>query len=393
MLAGSENPDPGRQTLSAELFTRENIDTLVWPATPDGDYARRCLLPLIVDGPQKYIRNVHNTQVMVVRLGETLLPLTITDFHPDNTYTCSPYSHYISYGGYEEIRHLHNPMLEALIKSALRPLAWYFRTSAFDRVVYVNNWLLSTNLYPVLSAAQLQALAERLPGWFPDRAIVFRSLDRFRNAHVLDTLVQLGYASVLSRQVWYQDPQQAQHRKQFKVDRSAQRRSAYESVDGRDCTDVELARMLELYGRLYLDKYSYYNPQFSLEFLKMARDQEWLTLRGLRNQNGRIDGVMGFFTRSGLMTQPLFGYDTSQPAAAKLYQILSLMTLQEGLARGLIVHASAGVGKFKKLRGGEPFIEYSAVYTRHLPTARRLPWKIIQAISCLLIPVFQKNEF
>jgi hypothetical protein len=83
--------------MQPKLFTRENIHTLQFPSTDDGDYARRYLIPLI-DDPQKYIRNVHNTQLMAVKVGETIIPITVTDFHPQNTYTVSPYSHYVSYG-------------------------------------------------------------------------------------------------------------------------------------------------------------------------------------------------------------------------------------------------------------------------------------------------------
>ena len=81
------------------LFTKENIHTLQFPSTADGDYARHCLIPMMMDDPQKYIRNVYNTQLMAVKIDDVILPITLTDFHPQNTYTVSPYSHYVSYGG------------------------------------------------------------------------------------------------------------------------------------------------------------------------------------------------------------------------------------------------------------------------------------------------------
>ncbi|MBV9790126.1 MAG: GNAT family N-acetyltransferase, partial [Chloroflexi bacterium] len=37
------------------LYDRETIDQVPWPATPDGDYARRVLDPLVRHGPQRYI--------------------------------------------------------------------------------------------------------------------------------------------------------------------------------------------------------------------------------------------------------------------------------------------------------------------------------------------------
>jgi hypothetical protein len=74
---------------------------------------------LIIEDSQKYIRNVHNTQLMVVKVGETAIPISVTDFHPENTYTVSPYSHYVSYGGLEEVKHLDNPLAEAAREALL----------------------------------------------------------------------------------------------------------------------------------------------------------------------------------------------------------------------------------------------------------------------------------
>lgn len=374
------------------FYTSESASQIVWPETADGDYARRYLLPFLTDGPQVYMRNVHNTELLVAQAGETVLPLTVTDFHPDNSYTCSPYSHYISYGGYGEVKELGNPAAEWLIRAALHPVAWYFRRAGLDRVVYVNNWLLSTNLYPGLDEATIRALAQALPARFPDRTVIFRSVDERANPRLLQTLAGEDYRMVLSRQVWYMQPEEAQRTRQVKEDSRVLRHHPYTVVDGKALTDDELERCLELYNLLYLEKYSYYNPQFTPAFLRLARDAEILHLRALR-RDGQINGVMGFFVRNGLMTQPLFGYDTGLPMDEGLYRLLTLITLQEGQARNLLVHASGGVGKFKKIRGGKSVIEYNAVYDQHLPVQRRLPWRILQRISAAAIPIFQKNDF
>jgi len=104
--------------------------------------------------------------------------------------------------------------------------------------------------------------------------------------------------------------------------------------------------------------------------------------------------VMGYFVRNGVMTQPFFGYDTTLPQKIGLYRLLTMVTLLEGMEHGLMVHASAGVGPFKKLRGGMPVIEYNAVYDRHLPLGRRLPWSVLKVLSDkIAIPVFQKYGF
>ena len=377
---------------SVELFTRENINDLEWPSTPDGDYARRYLLPIILAGTQKYIKNVYNTQLMLVKVDDVIIPITISDFHPENTYTVSPYSHYVSYGGFEEVKHLNNPPVEALIKFIMNPVAWYFRRAELDKVVFVNNYLLSTNLYPSVNSEQLSAVSEALIQKFPDRVIVFRSVDQKKNPHIYQTLESSGYDLVLSRQVWYMEPEEAVRTRQYKEDMRVLRKHGYAVVDGKDLNDEELAHALHLYNLLYLEKYSYYNPQFTFEFMKLARDEGILHLRALK-RNGKINAVMGFFVRNGAMTQPLFGYDTFLPQEEGLYRLLTLITLQEGLERKLLVHASGGVGKFKKVRGGKSITEYNAVFTRHLPAWRRRPWKLIKLISKYAIPYFQKMDF
>ncbi|MDO9300768.1 MAG: hypothetical protein Q7T89_05260, partial [Anaerolineales bacterium] len=378
--------------MKPELFTRENIHTLTFPQTEDGDYARRYLLPLMMDGAQKYIRNVYNTQLMFAKVDDVIIPITVSDFHPDNTYTVSPYSHYVSYGGYEEVKHLNNPPVEVLIKLLLGPVAWYFRKADLDKVAYVNNYLLSTNLYPSVNSDQLSALCEALPSWFPDRVIVFRSVDARKNPHLLDILKEKDYELALSRQVWYINTDEALRSRGYKEDARVLRNHKYEIVNGRDLSDEDLVRALDLYNMLYLEKYSYYNPQFTLEFMKLARDEEILHLLALKRDR-KINAVMGFFIRNGAMTPPLFGYDTSLPKEEGLYRLLTQVNIQEAVRRNLLVHMSSGVGKFKKARGGKSVIEYNAVYYRHLPAWRQRPWKLIQAISKVAIPYFQKMDF
>ncbi|MCC7118614.1 MAG: GNAT family N-acetyltransferase [Anaerolineales bacterium] len=374
-----------------EFFTPETLHALSWPATPDGEYARNYLSALM-QNPQRYIQNVFNTQVIVAKVDEILFPITVTDFHPENTYTVSPYSHYVSYGGFEEVKRLNHPLAEKMIQGLLRPLAGYLRWAELDKVIFVNNYLLSTNLYPSVSSEQLSALSAALIERFPDRAIVFRSVDQVKNPQVYQTLEAHGYDLVLSRQVWYMQPTEALKTRQIKEDFRELRNHSYEVVEGPELSDDDLQRALYLYNLLYLEKYSYYNPQFTLEFMKLARDKQILHIRALK-RDGQIYAVMGFFVRNGVMTQPLFGYDTALPQSAGLYRQLTLLTLKEGLQRNLLVHASGGVGKFKKVRGGRSVTEYNAVFSRHLSLKKQTPWKLIKAISKYAIPYFQKMDF
>lgn len=376
-----------------QLYSCQTVADLAWPDSDDGRYARAYLTAFFEQEPRRLIANVYNTELRVAQVGELVLPLTLSDFHPANSYVCSPYSHYVSYGGFEEVARLGNPAAERLIRLLLRPLAAFFRRRELDRVVYANNWLLSTNLYPALDLRQVAELAGVLPSHFPDRPVIFRSVDGYRNPQLLGTLRRCGYRMVLSRQVYYQDPLVARTKKQFKVDCSVMRRSHYRFVDARELGAAAIPRLCELYNLLYLEKYSYYNPQFTEDFVRVALERDLLTMWALMS-DGRIDGVLGYFVRNGVMTQPFFGYDTTLPQELALYRLLSLKTLLEGERRGLLVHASAGVGPFKRLRGAVATIEYNAIYDRHLPAARRLPWTLLKVLADgVAVPLFRRYGF
>lgn len=393
-----------------KLYDQRNIHLLNWPATEDGDYARRYLMPFIIDGPQTYIANVQ-TEMAVLHIDDVVLPVTISAEHSRNSYVCSPYNQYIEYGQ-EELSKLNNRAGELAVRALLAPLAWLFRQRQFDLVVMVNNWLLSTNLYPALSAAQTARISEFLQATFPDHALLFRSIDPSGNLPLYNTLGALGYQMVFSRQIYYMDVRDPQvtRKKQFKIDLNKHRKSEYNVVDGADLDEAGLRRVRQLYNHLYLDKYSYHNPQFTENFFRLARDQQLLAIKACRQENHldaahrldaahHLDAVLGYFWRTNaaghsVMTQPLFGYDTSLPQSLGLYRLLSTQTALEGIKYHRLVHCSAGVGEFKRLRGAVPAIEYNAVYNQHLPQRRQHPWRILKwLMDKLAIPIIQKYGF
>ena len=122
---------------------------------------------------------------------------------------------------------------------------------------------------------------------------------------------------------------------------------------------------------LFIDKYSVLNPDFTPEFFALCLDKRFLELHALR-MDGRIVGVIGFYQRYGWLTTPLLGYDTTLPPELGLYRQLMALLLREAQARGLRLHYSSGAGAFKQHRGGVPALEYSAVFSGHLPGRQRL---------------------
>ncbi len=182
------------------LYDRATIDQVPWPASPDGAYAHRVLDPLVRRGPRRYIDNV-DAEVYVLMAGEIVLPVVVSHPHPviTNSYVCSPTNHYIDYGKREVELELSNRRvlrtILPLLLDAFKPL---LRWSRFEQVVYVNNWLLSTNLYPPLDPAMIGSIRDALIRRFPGYVIIFRSVNERLNAPLLHDLIRLQFQPVFS---------------------------------------------------------------------------------------------------------------------------------------------------------------------------------------------------
>lgn len=348
-----------------------------WPASTDGEYARRYLQPLLKSGTTHFVANAP-AEMHVVRCGELVFPVTKAGWEPGMSYVVSPQAHYVDYTA-EEITRLPSLALR-LGAGAIFGLLRRLLGNGLCSAVQVNNWLVSTNLYPAGSAETAGPLLEFLRERHPEQPIIFRSVDLRANRPLAEALVRRGARMLISRVVYYQDATATAfwRQRQISVDRTRWTKSGLHLRRLTFPEDAPLIpRIHELYGALYLRKYSALNPDLTPAFLQTALDANLLEIHGLFRKEDFV-GVLGFFTRNGIMTQPLFGFDTTLPLELRLYVHLSLAVLEIARQRGLLVNASAGVGAFKKLRGGEATVEYNAVFDDHLPPRQRQAWSVLQ---------------
>jgi hypothetical protein len=133
----------------------------------------------------------------------------------------------------------------------------------------------------------------------------------------------------------------------------------------------DLPRLRTVFRQLFIDKHSQLNPDFTPKFFEFCLDTGFLDLYALRYQ-GEIVGVLGLYARNGWLTTPLIGYDTSLPQGLGLYRRLMALLYRQARERQLQLHLSSGADAFKRARGGQGHLEYSAVYARHLAHFRQL---------------------
>lgn len=383
------------QRKKISLYDAGTIDHLPWPDTEDGRYAKQFLVPFVKHQPSHYIDNVH-TQYCALTCDDLVLPISINDAEYENSYVCSPFTHYVSYAK-EELVLLDNHLLRKGLSCILNGLGLLLRGCKINKTVHVNNWLVSTNLYPNMTFDQQKAILDFLKQRFPEHTIIFRSLNEANHLSIISELRQLHFTMIASRQVYLIHPSgpssiNAKARWLLKRDGALIDRYGYEVVDGKQLSDEEIPRMLELYNALYLEKYSLYNPQFNLKFMTLALRNNLLHFKVLR-KNGRIDAILGYYCRNGVMTTPIFGYDLSVPRDVGLYRMLSVLLYRIALENGYLLNESSGAAQFKRNRGAKAEVEYSAVYSKHLPLHRQWCWSFLQTmINRVGIPLIQKYK-
>ncbi|WP_338555377.1 GNAT family N-acetyltransferase [Paenibacillus sp. KS-LC4] len=346
--------------------------------------AAEYLLPLMQNGVNLFIRNVR-TELRLLQAGQAWLPMTVNEQEYDNSYVCSPYGTYVKYAE-EELYLLENRLLRFLCGSLLKGLAPLLRLAKIDRNVHVNNWLLSTNLYTELSGEELAGVTQTLTASYPEHAIIYRSLNKRTNGELMKQLLRQGYVLVPSRQVYFFNGAAALYlkKKNTKWDRKLLAQSNYHIVTHAELGEPDYERIAQLYELLYIGKYSELNPKFTAEYIRHCHQKGLLEMTGLRDEQGILQGVVGYFIHGEVMSVPLVGYNTALAQRNGLYRMLMHLAMQTAADRRQLLHLSSGAAEFKRIRGAEAEMEYSAVYIVHLSAARRAVWS---GLSKLLLTV------
>ena len=369
-----------------ELFNAEAAQVL--PPQPEvwADLARRYVVAMQRDGTSHYIDNVE-VDLSLLRVDEQLLPLVATqcDRPADRSRpvaaVASPRSHYADYTR-EEVAKRHPATPGWLLGLGFRPLGAAMGLGELDRVVFVNNWLLTTNPVARYTPGQLSAIVDGLATSFPKAAIVFGGLLPRLQPEQFRLFEQAGFRMVRHRQVWIVEDCERALRESGELRRDQQlaERHGYEVVADSEVIAGEAERLAELYRGLYLGKHSLLNPHFNADFVRLTLGEGLLTYRAFRKE-GAIDAFKAWYVRDGVMTGAFVGYDRQKPRKLGLYRQAIALQATEAARLGLQLSWSGGVGEFKRLRGASPHEEYEAVWDRHLSARRRLPWAVLERVG------------
>ncbi len=364
-----------------KLFDQNNIDSLNWPNTPEGKQAQDLFLPMIKEGVEHYIKNV-TTRLFMLQVDDHVLPVTVNDKEYDNSYLTS---NYFAIRYLEEMLSQKKSLFAAFQKQFIKGIGFFLKKLKINKIIIINNWLLTTNIYPNLSNGQVQAITEAVKKRFPDHVITFRSLDEHKCSHLANHLAKHRYRLLGSRFVFIYDPAQKvnfsskviyHHRR----DRRLIETEGYKVFDEEGVQSHDLSHLLKLYNNhIYISRHTKYSPQYTEKYLKRAIEKGFFKIIGLKKED-EILGVLGCFKCNGTMTIPFFGYDTEKGEANHLYRMLTILAIEEAEKKGMILNDGSGSSAPKRYRGMKPFPEYIAIYDRHLPFYRRLFWGVAQRV-------------
>ncbi len=340
---------------------------------------------------------IPNLETEVARLdvrGITL-PVTVNEGGiKTNCYICNPIAGYTDYAIEETRNFLSQPYLRGALVALVRAAAPVVRASGLDRSVNVNNWLFSTNPAPPVDRSLAAAVREAILARHPNHAIIFRSLNTLSDRPALGAFQSEGFELLPSRQVYLFDGRaNPALTKDMQRDRALLRNMPFDYVSDDGFSQGDYDRCEALYRLLYIEKYTPLNPQYTASFIRKMHQSGLIKLNGLRDTDGRLVAFGGRFRYGDTLTQPLLGYDTSRPQKDGLYRLISWTAQRDALDEGLLFNMSAGAASFKRNRAAVPAIEFSAVYTRHLPGRQRRSTRALASVLTRIgVPLMKRFQ-
>ncbi|AUZ04906.2 hypothetical protein ADP71_12700 [Vitreoscilla sp. C1] len=328
------------------------------------------------------IRNTDQVEMAFLPYQKNVLPMTVCHSDAAQTWVVSPLSTYIDYAQEESLRNL-SPLLARAIGAVLSGLKVFLRRQHFARAAMLNNWLVSTNLYPEFHADAINTCMNQAIRHYPHHALWWRSLNFCHHAPWLHYLQQQGCLLIPSRRIFLlSNVQHAQTQHQdWRNDRRLQRQTKLTLRQNHEFGAADYATIATLYAQLYLDKYSRLNPEYTATYLQQWHQAGLIYMQGWQDENQVLQGIAGSIHNTQQLTTPIFGFNTDLPHKQGLYRLNNLVASDHAIEHNLQLNLSAGAGRFKQNRGAVPHIEYSAVYAKHLPIAQQQALKMVQAIS------------
>lgn len=234
------------------------------------------------------------------------------------------------------------------------------RWLGLDRLVLVGNWPVSTNVRDVSSCVELSDVCTRVMTQHPNAFVGVRNLQTHKHADLMATLRGMGFVALPARVVYEFDLREGLARKPSHLsrDHSARKRSGLKMSIIQHASPQTSRRLAALYTRIYLDKHSQLNAQYTPEFFEDMLNAQVMRALLLTHINGSIMAFAMLYQVGDTLTVPALGYATDSEIDG-LYRLLFSAIHEHTQTHALLLNYSSGAGDFKRKRGGVPHLEYT----------------------------------
>ena len=361
-----------------------------WPSgTQPG--TREYLTALAGNGPVRLAANAKGVTGEVLRVGETVLPLLISDGALGKASILSPRAHHIGYPIFEIARQSRY-LNEFAVASILSPLTLLMKLGALDRVVLINHWLLSGSPEPNVGDQDWPRIFAYVADRFPGHALVVPDIKPDRQPQRAKAMEIAGAFPVPTRIVNLVDPAKAVEGKRFKKMRYKRKQGeknlrAAESdrITGTEARD-QCKRLARLYRQSNRNNHSTLNPDYTEAFFALALTSEAFALHAWREAGADDTEIAGFNLQrmdEETIHWSTFGVDPAAKDAEYLYERIAAADLDIALRKQLWLDWGAGADGYKRHRGAEPYSQVEMVVTRHLPMHQRMAWNLLSRLRHL----------
>lgn len=380
-----------------QLFNSDNIDQLNWQEYEQGLKIEIYWKEAVKKGLHQYIDGAVQSAA-ILAIENKLLPLVINKGKQtkNQSYVVSLLSQYFDYSREEILKGSKYSKAEKLIAQWFFPIARLgAKFMGFEKVVFVNNFLFSGNLYPDLNLSLLGKALAILKLNYPNYAIVFRSVDEKGNPELFNSLEQNECRPLSARLLYYLDFDETNIKKKRPLQQDIKRWGKQEEFTAQIIEELDpqtLYKIKDLYRQLYLEKHSAFNPSYTEKMLYALYHSKLLEFHGILFQN-ELSAIQLVWKRQGKVTTPFIGYNQELPREQSPYRHMNVLLTQLAQQNACLLNMSSGAESFKKQRGGKPVFEYNLVHYQHLSTLRQLIWKLMIWASKNLIQKQMTEKF
>lgn len=341
-------------------------------------------------GTRKFIDNI-DVELKFIEIDNFLIPLTFWN-NKNNCYTASILWHLIYLK--EELKNERFFLKRIIYHIFVDILLIIGRIFKIEESVYVCNLFLSTILYPEIPEKTIIKINNFLKENFPNKAIIYRWINSDITTDIKKILEKEDFSGIVTRQIFYLEKNNFpifSKKKSFIKDKNICKKFNF-SMKKSHFSAQDIIEMRQFYDDLYLEKYSFSNPQFSIEFFEKILKNPFFSLNLLQNEQWENEAIFGTYTINKKSTNPIFGYNINNNKEKYLYGQLTYLSIIEIFKNSEIFNLSSGVWKFKMHRWAKMDLEYAFILCEHLSFFRKIPWKILRFISEKILEKEFKNN-